>query len=103
MRVAHRVFEEEVRHGVAQLRVAGRGVALQLAVVAAVLRRVIEEALIDRPDTRMCRPTSLPFRRGRRPALRDRRASWVMSSSRLQIILIGTPGNCFAMATDWRT
>ena len=77
VRVAHRVLDEQVRHGVAELRVAGLfGVALELAIVLAVRRSPpgSTKALIDWPDTRTCSPTSvaLVVEAGGQLALRDR-------------------------------
>ena len=109
VRVAHRVLDEQVRHGVAELRVAGLGrVALELPVVLAVVdqRRVRER--VDRLAGHahvQADELALGVEAGGELALRDGPVEVVRPCPPRgdQIILTGTPGNCLAMATAWRT
>ena len=76
MRVAHGVFDEQVRHSVAELRVAGRrGIALQLPIVLAVGHRSRIDERVDRlPRDAQVQGDEIVggVQPSRQPALRDR-------------------------------
>ena len=76
VRIAHRVLDEQVRHGVAELRVTGLlGVPLELAHVLAVDDgRLIRERVDRLPGHAHVQPDEIAVRveAGRHPALRDR-------------------------------
>src|SRR4051812_47576693 len=106
VRVAHHVFDQEVRHAVAELRVARLLVeALELALVLAAGDLPGAEPGVDRlagdADVQADEVAGR-VEPGGEPALRDRAVEVVgLVLLARPDELIGTPGNSFAIATVW--